>query len=104
MASETQSSIQPERARPLKAIVVHSCSHVVESLRESCECDGRITVVADCLSAIELADAIRRHDPDIVLLGLTVPGIEALNIKLKGRGVQAFAIDDRDPCNMAFCD
>lgn len=104
MQLELSKTNQTDSSNPIQAIVVHRNLDVVEAVRQACRASGRISVVSDCLNALELADAIKRHRPDVIFVGLSTPGITDLQSQLRKKHIPTFAIDDRGRDGMKFCD
>jgi DNA-binding NarL/FixJ family response regulator len=54
------------------------------------ERDGRFTVIAEAGDGIEAVEAVRRHDPDLLLLDLGLPRMDGLEVleRLQGGGAR----------------
>src|SRR4051812_13228641 len=69
----------------IKTLIVHRDFNVAENLRAALGEIPEYEVVADCVSGVEAAEAVLRHQPTILLLDVHVPRIEMLRGLLQDR-------------------
>jgi DNA-binding NarL/FixJ family response regulator len=90
---EASAAGRPGRESPvIRVVVVDDHPFVRESLSDLLEGAGGIAVIGQCADGSEVADAVRRRPPDVLLLDLQMPTMDGLTA---ARGVRASHPDVR---------
>jgi two-component system, LytTR family, response regulator len=88
----------------IAVLIVHRDVNAAERLRAGLSGISDYEVVADCVSGVEAAEAVLRHQPDVLLLDVHVPKMEMLKGLLQGRHstLVAYLVTEESPAFNQF--
>jgi DNA-binding NarL/FixJ family response regulator len=77
--------------RPLRILIAEDHVLMVEAIRFATRADEGLQVVAAVEAGGEVVEAVDRHDPDVVLLDLNLPGLDGIEVlhALRAAGTRA---------------
>jgi two-component system, LytTR family, response regulator len=84
LTTSTASRLRDSR-RKARILVVDADPIRCERLRDTTSQTESFEIIADCFNGLEVLEAVRRHNPDVILLDINVPHLRSLR-KLKSMG------------------